>query len=75
MRPGLRVLYVSGYPWNSQVPPSDPAAGVDFLPKPFTPQILVDRAARMIADLSGPPADPRATGSGDTAPWRRFRSR
>lgn len=75
VRPGLRVLYVSGYPWNSQVPPSDPAAGVDFLPKPFTPQILVDRAARMIADLSGPPADPRATGSGDTAPWRRFRSR
>jgi len=75
VRPGLRVLYVSGYPWNSQVPPSDPVAGVDFLPKPFTPQILVDRAARMIADLSGPPVDPRASGSGGTAPWSRFRSR
>ena len=61
MRPGLRVLYVSGYSWNSPIPPSDRAAGVDFLRKPFTPQILVDRAARLIADLSGPPADPRAT--------------
>jgi signal transduction histidine kinase len=61
VRPGLRVLYVSGYSWNSPIPPSDRAAGVDFLRKPFTPQILVDRAARLIADLSGPPADPRAT--------------
>lgn len=62
VRPGLRVLYVSGYSWNSPVPPSDRAAGVDFLRKPFTPQTLVDRAARLIADLAGPPPDPRATG-------------
>jgi len=71
-RPGLRVLYVSGYPGNAPFPPSDPAAGVDFLSKPFTPQILVDRAARLMADLSGPPSDPRGSGG---PRWYRFRPR
>jgi CheY-like chemotaxis protein len=75
VRPGLRVLYVSGYAWNSQVPPSDPSAGVDFLGKPFSPQILVERAARLIADVFGPPTGPRLVGSGGSAPWRRFRPR
>jgi CheY-like chemotaxis protein len=49
MRPGLRVLYVSGYAWNAELPPSDAAAGVDFLRKPFTPDVLVDRASRLLA--------------------------
>jgi signal transduction histidine kinase/CheY-like chemotaxis protein len=75
VRPGLRVLYVSGYAWTAQLPPSDPDAGVDFLRKPFTPEILVDRAARLVADLYDPAADPRAAASGDAVAWHRLRSR
>jgi signal transduction histidine kinase len=48
-RPDVRVLFVSGYSREAQLPPPDVAAGIDFLQKPFMPKVLVDRVARLLA--------------------------
>jgi len=42
-RPGLRVLYVSGYPPESLGDRGTHPGGVDLLPKPFTPAALLER--------------------------------
>jgi len=48
-RPHVRVLFVSGYSRQGHVPPADLAAGMDFLEKPFTPKLLVERVSRLLA--------------------------
>lgn len=48
--PQLRLLYVSGYPPDTEVLPGYPAPHVDFLQKPFSGRQLVARVATLLAD-------------------------
>ncbi len=48
-RPGLRVLYISGYSWDQGLPPSDLARGIDFLEKPLTFDSLLRKVAKVLA--------------------------
>jgi CheY-like chemotaxis protein len=50
-RPGLRVLYVSGYTDDTVVHHGVQQAGVEFLQKPFTPSVLAQRV-RAVLDKS-----------------------
>jgi signal transduction histidine kinase/ActR/RegA family two-component response regulator len=56
-RPGLRVLYVSGYSWDQTVPASDAARGIDFLQKPLSFDALMRKVAQMLNAGSAPAAD------------------
>jgi two-component system cell cycle sensor histidine kinase/response regulator CckA len=47
--PSLRLLYVSGYPPDTEVLPGYPAPHVDFLQKPFSGKQLVARVATLLA--------------------------
>lgn len=47
-RPGLRVLYVSGYTEDSIVRNGEPRYGRLFLPKPFTPDELARRVREVL---------------------------
>jgi CheY-like chemotaxis protein len=46
--PTLRLLFVSGYPPETEVLPGYPAPHVDFLQKPFSGRQLVDRVATLL---------------------------
>ncbi|GEJ55880.1 ATP-binding protein [Anaeromyxobacter diazotrophicus] len=52
LRPGLRVLYTSGYTAGHLAGDDVTASGHAFLPKPFTPELLVERVREV---LDGPP--------------------
>ena len=52
-RPRLRVLFISGYSWDTLLPASDPSDGVDFLQKPFSPDELASKVARLISFTRG----------------------
>jgi signal transduction histidine kinase/CheY-like chemotaxis protein len=58
-RPGIRVLFVSGFSRNAVLPAVSAAEGIDFLQKPFTPDDVIDRIARLIAGAP-PPGGPGA---------------
>ncbi|MFN2324660.1 MAG: ATP-binding protein [Gemmatimonadales bacterium] len=53
-RPGARVLYISGYTEDEVARQGLAAAGLAFLPKPFTPAELTDR----VRELLDPPENP-----------------
>jgi two-component system cell cycle sensor histidine kinase/response regulator CckA len=48
--PTLRLLFVSGYPPDTEVLPGYPAPHVDFLQKPFSGRQLVARVASLLAN-------------------------
>jgi two-component system cell cycle sensor histidine kinase/response regulator CckA len=48
-RPGLRVLFVSGYTWNEDLPDSDPSRGIAYLRKPFSPPELVQKLSELLS--------------------------
>jgi two-component system cell cycle sensor histidine kinase/response regulator CckA len=48
--PTLRLLYVSGYPPDTEVLPGYPAPHIDFLQKPFSGRQLVARVATLLSN-------------------------
>jgi signal transduction histidine kinase len=48
-RPSLRVLFISGYSWNEDLPDSDPVRGIAYLKKPFSPPELNQKLADLLA--------------------------
>jgi signal transduction histidine kinase/CheY-like chemotaxis protein len=66
-RPGLRVLFISGYSWEAAEPfVNSGAGGVDLLQKPFSSEALIASVARLLA---GPPPRPSdGTPSGKDEP-------
>ena len=50
MRPEIKVLYISGYQANESVQDEVGDASADFLPKPFSPMLLL----RKVAELTAP---------------------
>ncbi len=48
-RPGLRVLYMSGYPPEAIQAPEQRTPGAAFIPKPFTPPTLVRRVRELLS--------------------------
>jgi response regulator RpfG family c-di-GMP phosphodiesterase len=58
LRPGTRVLYMSGYPNDGIVQAGILASGVTLLEKPFTREILSKRV-RQVLDAPREHVDPR----------------
>jgi PAS domain S-box-containing protein len=48
-RPGLRVLYVSGYAKELPLPGTESTPAVSFIAKPFTPAQLLDAVRRLLS--------------------------
>jgi signal transduction histidine kinase/ActR/RegA family two-component response regulator len=63
MRPGMRIIYTSGYPGKAAIPNLLRPTGSPFLEKPFTPDALV-RKVRAVLD--GPDTDRPDTDRPDT---------
>jgi CheY-like chemotaxis protein len=51
VRPGMKVLYMSGYTDDDLVSHSVQAEGRAFLPKPFTPQVLTSTVRAVLDDM------------------------
>jgi two-component system cell cycle sensor histidine kinase/response regulator CckA len=67
MRPEIKVLYISGYAANDSVQDEVGDAAADFLPKPFTPGLLLRKVEQLVspavsrrapASISDAEADP-----------------
>ncbi|MGH7703803.1 MAG: PAS domain S-box protein [Gemmatimonadales bacterium] len=48
LRPGLHVLYMSGYTAAETIPRGAPGSGPSFLQKPFAPQTLLQRVREVL---------------------------
>jgi two-component system, cell cycle sensor histidine kinase and response regulator CckA len=59
-RPGIRVLFISGYDRDAARTHAPLEAGTDFVQKPFSPEALLDAVARLLAE----PRNPIATAPG-----------
>ncbi len=56
LRPGLKVLYMSGYAGDADAGQGMLGPGTPFLPKPFTPDDLVSKVREVLADWPAPGA-------------------
>ena len=48
-RPNMLVLYISGYTEHAIIPTGTVPAGIQLLPKPFTPNMLAQKVSEMMA--------------------------
>lgn len=48
IRPDIKVLYISGYAANDSVQDEVGDAAADFLPKPFTPDLLLRKVEALV---------------------------
>jgi two-component system cell cycle sensor histidine kinase/response regulator CckA len=47
-RPGIRVLFISGYDRDSAHVVGPQGPGTDFIEKPFSPELLLERVGRLL---------------------------
>jgi CheY-like chemotaxis protein len=47
-RPGIRVLFISGYDRDASRTQAPLEPGTDFIEKPFSPEALLDRILRLL---------------------------
>jgi FixJ family two-component response regulator len=52
-RPGLKVIYTSGYTDRAIIQDQVIAAGLTFLQKPFPPQLLLETVRRTLMTATG----------------------
>ena len=65
MRPGIQVLFMSGYTETTMLRGGNLGAGENFLQKPFTPLSLA-RRVREVLDRATGKSEPSKTGRGNT---------
>ncbi|HEX2077498.1 MAG TPA: PAS domain S-box protein [Longimicrobium sp.] len=61
-RPGIRVLFISGYDRDAARTQGPLEPGTDFVQKPFSPEALLDAVARLLAEPRNPIAAAPAAG-------------
>src|SRR6478736_379036 len=54
LRPGIGVLFMSGYSWGESLPASDPMKAIAYLQKPFDTKTLETRVAELLGRLQAP---------------------
>ena len=47
-RPGIRVLFISGYDRDAARTAGPLEPGTDFIEKPFSPEVLLERVGRLL---------------------------
>jgi CheY-like chemotaxis protein len=52
-RPGLKVLFISGYTEDATAADQPPEPGVCFLAKPFAPHVLAERIRQVLSGSAG----------------------
>jgi len=58
-RPGIGVLFMSGYSWGESLPASDPGKAIGYLQKPFDTKTLEAKVSELLGRLqAGKPAEP-----------------
>ncbi len=67
-RPGLKVLYMSGYTDDAIVRHGVLEQSMAFLPKPFTPKALAAKVRELLDETGGPQA-PAMAGAGAPKVW------
>jgi signal transduction histidine kinase/CheY-like chemotaxis protein len=55
-RPGLGVLFISGFTFEESVPEADLKAGTAYLPKPFDTKVLAAKVHELLAAAAAPKA-------------------
>ncbi|HKO47263.1 MAG TPA: ATP-binding protein [Polyangiaceae bacterium] len=53
-RPGIGVLFMSGYNWGEPLLPSDPTKAIAYLEKPFDTRTLEARVSELLSRLRAP---------------------
>jgi signal transduction histidine kinase/CheY-like chemotaxis protein len=62
-RPGVRVLFISGYSREAELSDGGGLEGVEYLQKPFTSDAVVERVSRLLAAAPPAPITPSQNGA------------
>jgi two-component system cell cycle sensor histidine kinase/response regulator CckA len=62
-RPGIRVLFISGYDRDAARTAGPLEPGTDFIEKPFSPEVLLERVGRLLETSVYPVAEEEGDGS------------